>query len=156
MNECVIRQVLMIALARLAHFNNLLSEHFTRHCGFVVRNEGAARSSQHIPRGIECRCQYFGFFGTQRCGLEISQYRHCRAHSRLRRTKNNNTQQEVLANDFVYFLMSEKHEFLYLKLENSYFRSREARPKPQFFFRIENAHASACYQSRIEKAFKKF
>jgi len=57
--------------------------------------------------------------------------------------KNNNTQQEVLANDFVYFLMSEKHEFLYLKLENLCFTSREARPKLQFSYRIENTRVGA-------------
>ena len=78
-------QALMISLACLPHFNDLLSEHFARHCSFVVRSKSAARSSQHIPRGIECRRKDLGFFGIEGCGLEKSQYRHRRARQRLRR-----------------------------------------------------------------------
>jgi len=49
MSECVFDQALMIPLACLPHFNDLLSEHFARHCSFVVRSKSATRSSQHIP-----------------------------------------------------------------------------------------------------------
>jgi len=75
----------MISLACLPHFNDLLSEHFARHCSFVVRSKSAARSSQHIPRGIERKRENLDFFGIEGCGLEKSQYRHRRARQRLHR-----------------------------------------------------------------------
>src|SRR6516165_4786940 len=83
MNECVIHQALMISLARLAHFNNLLSEHFTRHCGLVVRNEGAARTFHAVsnaaantldssgPNAAVLRCRSIGIVALTSACVEL-------------------------------------------------------------------------------------
>jgi hypothetical protein len=54
MSERIFHQAFLISLAGPPQCNDLRGEHFTRHYGFVIRDKGAARPAQNIPRGIEC------------------------------------------------------------------------------------------------------